>query len=154
MRKLKRKTKIILIAAIALVALVIGFLGITTRFLPAPLPIWEQNKLAEAMGEEAFNESQWMDEGDRAFSYYYGKYNGYYIVSGVIQAQIITIEKIGDYSFYLNTRNIGVYKDGIYFDLDYAYEHGKISDRDLAKIYKYHMKTLKDFELEEFEEWG
>lgn len=154
MRKLERKTKIILlIAAIALVALAVGFLGTTIRFLPAPLPIWEQRQLEKAMEGSIF-EPQWMDEGDSAFSYYYGKYNGYYVVSDVTQLPWVHIQKIGDYSFYLNTRSIGVWKDGIYFDLNYAYEHGKISDRDLAKIYKYHMKTLKDFELEEFEEWG
>lgn len=154
MRKIEMKTKIILIAAIALVALVVGFLGITTRFLPAPLPIWEQNKLAEAMGEEAFNESQWMDEGDRAFSYYYGKYNGYYIVYEPNQTTATNTVTIGDYQFHTNSAVICAYKDGEGVRLDWAYDLGMISDRDLAKIYKYHMKTLKDFELEEFEEWG
>lgn len=134
-----KKAIIISIAVILLAVLAVGIFAIPVRYLPAPLTVWENTRVAKAMGDNP--------EVD-PYIYYFGKYNGYYIVASAKMTCDIRVDKIGDYSFCINTYSIGVWKDGIRMDLQYAYEHDMISDQDLSKIHEYHLETLRDFELE------
>jgi hypothetical protein len=131
MKKFGKKKYIIISIAIILVAvLVVGAVHASTDYLPAPLRKWEKKQLIEAMGDTP--------------EYYFGEYNGYYVVSAVKLTQDLREETIGGYTFCFNEYTISVWKGGIGFDLKYAYEQGKISDKDLAKIYKYQKQTEED----------
>ena len=136
-----KKVIIIAIAVVLLAVLVLSIFVIPARHLPAPITIWEQKQLAIARGEGTFDKSRWMDMDDPEtyrWRRYYGKYSEYFVVwqsNNTAAARNVTI---GDYVFYLNASNLTVWKDGIRFDLVYAYEHDKISDEDLAKIYAYY----------------
>lgn len=124
-----KRVIIVSIAIILVAVLVVGVVHASTDYLPAPLRKWEKKQLIEAMG----------DTPETHFGgYYFGKYNGYYVVSTVKLTADLPEVKIGDYTFCYNQYRISVWKDGICFDLNYAYEQGKITDRDIAKIYKYH----------------
>ena len=134
------KRVIISIAAILLIAVLVIFV-IPVRRIPAPQTLWDRWETTKAIEGDPDSEMY------NAYKYYYGKYNGYYVVSNVKNAASFSIRTIGEYTFCFNNYNIGVWKDGIRFDLEYAYKQGKISDKDLGKIHKYHLKTLRDFEL-------
>ncbi len=135
-----KKVIFISIAAFLLIMLALVIFVIPIRRIPAPQTAWERWQVTKAMEDVFVADS---------YQYYFGKYNGYYIVSGAKMTCDFCIETIGDYTFCFNAYNIGVWKDRIRFDLEYAYEQGKISDEDLGKIHEYHIQTLRDFELEE-----
>lgn len=139
-----KKTIIIITAVVLLAVLTVGLIHATTTYLPASLRIWQKDALAEAAGEESFEKFTRLMDIDDPFSYggcrYYGKYNGYYILSETNQACILTTVTIGEYDFELDSRNLEAYKDGAGMDLADAYKRGYISDKDLAKIYGYHTK--------------
>lgn len=139
-----KKTVIIITAVVLLAVLAVGLIHATTVYLPAPLRIWQKDALAEAAGRESFEKFTNLMDIDDPFSYardrYYGKYNGYYILSETVPLCIITTVTIGEYDFELNMRNLRAYKDGIGIDLVDAYKRGYITDKDLAKIHAYHTK--------------
>ena len=139
-----KKTIIIITAVVLLAVLVVGLIHATTVYLPAPLRIWQKDTLAEAAGKESFEKFTNLMDIDDPFSYakdrYYGKYNGYYILSERVPLCFITTVTIGEYDFELNGRNLTAYKDGTGIDLVDAYKRGFITDKDLAKIHAYHTK--------------
>ena len=140
------KKRVICVIGLVLIlaVLVVGLIHATTTYLPAPLRIWQKDALAEAAGKESFDKFTNLMDIDDHFSYakdrYYGKYNGYYILSETVPLCFITTVTIGEYDFELNGRNLKAYKDGAGMDLADAYKRGYISDKDLAKIYGYHTK--------------
>lgn len=144
-----KKTIIIITAVVLLAVLAVGLIHATTVYLPAPLRIWQKDALAEAAGKESFEKFTNLMDIDDPFSYgrdrYYGKYNGYYILSETVPLCFITTVTIGEYDFELNSRNLEAYKDGIGMDLADAYKRGYISDKDLAKIYGYHIKMEEGY---------
>ena len=129
------------IAAILLIAVLVIFV-IPVRCSPAPQTLWNRWGTKKAI-EDYPNSELYI-----VYEYYYGKYNGYYIVSSEKNTCAFSITTIGEHTFCFNSYNIGVWKDGMRFNLEDAYKQGKISDKDLEKIHKYHLKTLRDFELE------
>ena len=144
-----KKTVIIITAVVLLAVLAVGLIHATTTYLPAPLRIWQKDALAVAAGRESFDKFTNLMDIDDHFSYgrdrYYGKYNGYYILSEKNQLCSTTTVTIGEYDFELNGRNLTAYKDGTGMDLADAYKRGYISDKDLAKIYGYHIKMDEGF---------
>lgn len=142
--------KVIIIASVVilLAVLAVGLIHATTLHLPAPLRIWQKDDLAEAAGIESFEEfTNWMDIDDHE-SYggdrYYGEYNGYYIISQQNQTGIIMTATLGEYRFVLKGRDLLAYKDGVGMELFRAYKQGYIQDKDVKKIYKYHMQ-IEDY---------
>ena len=141
MKKITKRIKGIISLVLILVVLAVGIFTIPVRRIPAPISLWEQNQLVKAIGEGSFNKSEWTDlHDDPTGRNYFGKFNGYYVVSTEKMTCDIRVEKISDYTFYFNSYTIGVWKDGVRMDLSYAYEQGKISGEDVAKIYKYHIQ--------------
>ena len=146
------KKKIVIATAVILLAvLAVGLIHATTIYLPAPLRMWQKDDLAQAMGKESFEKINMSTDKDDPYSLYkdryYGKYNGYYIVSQPVMTQSITTETIGEYDFVLNARIILAFKDGKSVKLKSLYQQGEISDKDLAKICEYHSQVEKELGL-------
>ena len=143
-----KKTVIIITAVVLLTVLVIGLIHATTIYLPAPLRMWQKDDLAQAMGKESFEKINMSTDKDDPYSLYkdryYGKYNGYYIVSQPTMVQHVTTETIGEYDFVLNARNLVAFKDGKSVKLSWVYQQGEISDKDIAKIYEYHTQAEEE----------
>ena len=140
MKKLSKKTVIILTAAILLLAVVLGIFVIPFYRLPAPVTLWEKKQLEEEYNRLWDWPPVWMNRnGEGGDTFYYGKYNGYYIIGYTLDVQWLWYEDIGGYEFRQGDFALGgMKKDGKYYALKDLYESGKISDDDLAKIYKYY----------------
>ena len=145
MRKLERKTKIILTAAILLLAVVMVIFVIPFYHLPAPVSLWEKKQLEEEYNRVHDWPPMWMDQNDKIdFTYYFGEYNGYYIISDKYDICWHWDETVGDYEFEYGNRSISALKkDGTFYELSDLYARGEISDKDLAKIYEYYLETKK-----------
>lgn len=150
MKKLGKKKIIAIFAAILLLALVLGLFVIPIYRLPAPATLWDVGQLAKTTVGGSFARTQWIDLDETYFRQkcYFGKYNGYYVVSLEKHITNIYVETIGDYSFVINSYTIALCKGNTQMSLAEAYGTGIISDKNLAKIHEYHLMTLRDFELD------
>lgn len=139
-----KKTIIITsVVVVLLLALAVGFLSTAIRFLPAPITVWELDQLEEEYNRVHDWPPMWMDQNDKIDStYYFGEYNGYYIISDKYDVCWCWDETVGDYEFEYGNRSISALKkDGTFYELSDLYARGEISDEDLAKIYGYYLDT-------------
>lgn len=140
-----KKIIIVSVAVFLLLAVVLGIFVIPFYRLPAPITLWDKKQVEkEYMGRypESSSPPQWADrDGEKGFSFYFGKYNGYYIVCDTYNITSVWGETVGDYQFEYGSRSIFALKDGKTFKLTELYERGELSDQDLAKIYEYYLET-------------
>ena len=142
-----KKIVIISVSAVLLLALAVGFLSTAIRFLPAPITVWELEQLEEEYWSiGAISPPSWMGKnGEVGSNFYYGKYNGYYIIYDPYEKQVSNEEKIGDYIFVLGSGRLYALKNGESFKPGDLYANGEITDKDLAKIFEYHKNTFYQF---------
>ena len=136
------------IVTVLLVSFVLGIFVIPFYRVPAPVTLWEKKQLEEEYKWVHNWRPMWIDQSDISdFTYYFGEYNGYYIISKTYDVTWCWGETVGDYEFEYGNRSISALKkDGVsykYYKLSDLYAKGKISDDDLAKIYEYYLETLK-----------
>ncbi len=133
------------IVTFLLVSFVLGIFVIPFYRLPAPVTLWEKKQLEEEYNRVRDWPPRWLDQSDLiGCTYYFGEYNGYYIISDVYDICCNWGETVGGYEFEYGNRDIKALKiDGTFYKLSDLYAKGKISDDDLAKIYEYYLETKK-----------
>ena len=146
---MKKRWKITLIASTAaflLLAVILCIFVIPFYRVPAPVTLWEKKQLEEKYKWVHNWRPMWIDQSDISdFTYYFGEYNGYYIISKTYDVTWRWGETVGDYEFEYGNRSISALKkDGVsykYYKLSDLYASGELSDEDLAKIYEYYLNT-------------
>ncbi len=133
------------IVTFILVSFVLGIFVIPFYRLPAPVTLWEKKQLEEEYNRVHNWPPMWMGESDIiGCTYYFGEYNGYYIISDTYELCVSWGESVGGYEFEYGQRNIRALKiDGKFYTLSDLYAKGKLTDKDLAKIYEYYLETKK-----------
>lgn len=132
------------IVTFLLLSFVLGIFVIPFSRLPAPVTLWEKKQLEEEYNRVHDWPPMWMGESDiLGCTYYFGEYNGYYIISDISDVDWYWCETVGEYKFEYSGRSISVLKDGKFYRMSYLYARGEISDKDLAKIYEYYLDALK-----------
>ena len=130
------------IVTFLLVSFVLGIFVIPFYRLPAPVTLWKKRQVEKEYCKGHLDEyitPVWMDRnGEGGLTFYYGKYNGYYIFCGTDDVDWSLSHNIGDYRFELGSHPLYAKKDGKSYKLNDLYERGEISDEDLAKIYECH----------------
>ncbi|MBQ6997273.1 MAG: hypothetical protein IJN60_02740 [Oscillospiraceae bacterium] len=145
-----KKVIIISVVVFLLIALALGVSAMLIERLPAPITPWEKKQLEKEYGKYGISPPQWMDKnGEGGCTFYYGKYNGYYIICDTIEIQISNREEVGDYIFKLGSRTLYALKNGESYKLGDLYVNGEISDKEIAKIYEYHKNTFDQYYDEE-----
>ena len=138
-----KKYIIISVAAFLVLAVVLCIFVIPFYRLPAPITLWDKRQVEKEylnyMLPVFHTLPSWMDRnGEGGSTFYYGKYNGYYIICDAINIDISNSEEVGGYFFDLGSHVLRAHKDGKSYGLDTLYASGEISDKNLATIYEYH----------------
>ena len=136
------------IVTFLLVSFILGIFVIPFYRIPMPLTLWEKKQLEEEYNWVCDWQPMWIDQSDNFdLTYYFGEYNGYYIISRTYDVTVCWGETVGDYEFEYGDRSIFALKKGgvayEHYKLSDLYAKGTISNDDLAKIYEYYLDTLK-----------
>ena len=85
----------------------------------------------------------WTEDKPLYLLRYYGTYNGWHILSNTTWESYEDLGYgdfvVGEYTFPLGTRRIYAVKGTKSANILSLYEEGVLDDKDIAKIYKYHM---------------
>ena len=153
MKKVIIITAVLLVIAVALVVgLTVGASDNDIVYSPAPISQELRNQL-DADFARIFIDSYTPEWYTEAFPYdncrIYGEENGYFLfffTGGMRMATVVT-ENIGGVEFYNPMPfSLYAYKDGVFINIEYAYEQGLISKEALLKAQEYHNQCLVEKE--------
>lgn len=150
MKKLGKKKYIIILTAIILVAALSAALFLRGSIrAPALLTAKVQKELA-IWPQYADSKVWWTEDDPVGHVRYYGTYNGWHIISESTW-EVTEDFAIGEYTFSLGARIIFAVKGTKTEAARTLYADGVLDDKDIAKIYKYHMyaEEMKDKSLAE-----
>ena len=145
---MKKPLKITIIVSVILILAIVLSIAVYLKDsirAPALLTAKVQKELA-IWPRYADSRAWWTKDKPLYLLRYYGTYNGWHILS---DTEWENYEDwygdfvVGEYTFPLGTRRIYAVKGTKTADIRTLYEDGVLDDKDVAKIYKYHMYAEK-----------
>ena len=142
---MKKSLKITIIVSVAIVLVIALSVALFLRgSIRAPALLTAKVQKELSIWPKYSDSRVWWTENEPLYLLrYYGTYNGWHILSNTTWESYEDLGYgdfvVGEYTFPLGTRRIYAVKGTKTANILSLYEEGVLDDKDIAKIYKYHM---------------